>query len=120
MKHKLLTLVLVVACTGGLRAQTDTAYHLHHFLPDSAQFTTCYDGVVYSIAGDTLINGKKMKKVYNPNQYYAAIYEDTLNAKYYAVYEGETEEKLFMDFSAKEGDEIMVGVVNFLHFLAID
>ena len=120
MKHKLLTLVLVVACTGGLRAQTDTAYHLHHFLPDSAQFTTCYDGVVYSIAGDTLINGKKMKKVYNPNQYYAAIYEDTLNAKYYAVYEGETEEKLFMDFSAKEGDEIMVSDKYSSHKISVD
>ena len=106
MKLKLIALVLVVACAGRLKAQSDTTYHLHHFLPDSAQFTTCYDGVVYSIAGDTLINDKKMKKVYNPNQYYAAIYEDTLNAKYYVVYEGETEAKLFMDFSVKEGDEI--------------
>ena len=108
MKAKLLALLWMFACASGLRAQTDTAYHLHHFLPDSAQFTTCFDGVAYSITGDTLINGKKMKKVYAPFLYYAAIYEDTLNAKYYAVYKGETEEKLFMDFSANVGDEVTV------------
>ena len=106
MKTNFLILLFAVILAGGAKAQSDTAYRLHHFLPDSAQFTTCYDGVVYSIAGDTLINGKKMKKVYNPNQYYAAIYEDTLNAKCYTVYDGEIEEKLFMDFSVKEGDEI--------------
>ena len=83
-------------------------YHLRHFLPDSAQYITCFDGVVYNIAGDTIINGKKMKKVYTPYQYYAAIYEDTLNAKYYAVYNSSTKENLFMDFSVKEGDIVTI------------
>lgn len=98
-------------CASGLKAQTDTAYHLHFFLPDSAKFITCL-GWVYNIAGDTLIDGKKMKKVYEsaiePDNYYAAIHEDTLNAKYYAVYKDETVEKLFMDFSSKVVENIMV------------
>ncbi|MBO7145674.1 MAG: T9SS type A sorting domain-containing protein [Salinivirgaceae bacterium] len=120
MKTNFLILLFAVILAGGAKAQSDTAYRLHHFLPDSAQFITCLDGVVYSIAGDTLINGKKMKKVYNPNQYYAAIYEDTLNAKYFVVYESDTEEKLFMDFSAKEGDEIMVSDKYSSHKILVD
>ena len=115
MKIKLLLSVLAVVSTVTLKAQTDSivsvksdsTYHLHFFLPDSAQFMDC-DWTRYTIAGDTVINGKKMKKVYETVYYSAAIYEDTLNAKYYVVYENSTEEKLFMDFSANEGDLINV------------
>ena len=116
MKIKLLLLsVLAVVSTLTLRAQTDSivsvksdsTYYLHFFLPDSAQFMDC-DWTRYTIAGDTVINGKKMKKVYETIYYSAAIYEDTLNAKYYVVYENSTDEKLFMDFSVKKGDEVIV------------
>lgn len=70
---------------------------------------TC-DSAFYIINGDTLISGKKMKKVYKShiNNYFAAIHEDTLNAKYYVVYKGSSEEKLFMDFSVEKDDVVKV------------
>ena len=111
MKTRLLLLFSAFLATGAVKAQSDTTYHLQHFLPDSANFITCLDWV-YCIAGDTVINGKKMKKVYDsavkPDNYYAAIHEDTLNAKYYVIYKDETDEKLFMDFSSNVGGNIMV------------
>lgn len=107
MKTKLLFVLLVVFSAGTLKAQTDSTYHLQHFLPDSAQFMDC-DLTYYIIAGDTVINEKKMKKTYvsSLEHYYAAIYEDTLNAKYYAVYKNSTKEILFMDFSVNKGDKV--------------
>lgn len=107
MKTRLLLLFFAVFSAGLLRAQSDSTYQLQHFLPDSAQFMDC-DQTCYIIAGDTVINGKKMKKVYENKHYYAAINEDTVNAKYYVVYENSTEEKLFMDFSVKKGDKVVV------------
>ena len=104
-------------CVGAgtrIMAHPDTAYHLRHFLPDSAQFIDNCDKPMYNIAGDTIINGKKMKKVYrNTESYYAAIYEDTMNAKYYAVCKGDTAEKLIVDFSVNKGDRLTVYNMNY-------
>lgn len=108
MKTRLLLLFSAFLATGAVKAQSDTTYHLQHFLPDSAQFMECDQTCYYIIAGDTIINGKKMKKTYRSSleYYYAAIYEDTLNAKYYAVYKNSTKEILFMDFSVNKGDKV--------------
>lgn len=73
------------------------------------------ENVYYNyIDGDTLINGKNWKKVYNyiafpdGESYYAAIRD--VGKKVYAIAKGNTKPRLLYDFGMKVGDMVKCGV----------
>jgi hypothetical protein len=98
-------------------------------LPHSNAYLSILDKK-YWFEGDTIINEKRYTKVYqqfcysetewDPNRYYyAAVREDTIAGKIYALYPCDSsrliynlpdycEEKLMADFSVKAGDKVTV------------
>lgn len=106
----LLASLLVMACNAFSQTDSTERYKLQYFLPDSGTvYYSCMNE--WTIGGDTLIGGKRMKKVYSGDSYYCAVREDTSTAKYYAVYEYSKEETLLIDFSVEAGDFITDSVI---------
>lgn len=58
----------------------------------------------YILKGDTIISGKKCKKVYNQDEHYCAALREE-GDKVYLIQKDDTTLKLLYDFSLKEGDE---------------
>jgi hypothetical protein len=90
---------------------------LKHFLPDTNACMSILDRK-YWFEGDTMIDNKRYTKVYEQycysatdcgdKYYYAAVREDTLNAKIYCIQTYENVERLLADFNVQEGDTIIV------------
>jgi len=58
----------------------------------------------YILKGDTIISGKKCKKVYNQDEHYCAALREE-GDRVYIIQKDDTTLKLLYDFSLKEGDE---------------
>jgi hypothetical protein len=84
-----------------------------HFLPDSNAYISV-SPYKFWFHGDTIINTKKFKKVYlqtydsipdlSQATFFAAVREDTLNARIYSLQKNDTIERIIADFSLKAGD----------------
>jgi len=118
----LLTTILILA------SWSESYSQQYHPLPEANAYWTVnefdesswtYDDIVFSVDGDTIINGLKYIKVFRLNDYptvydtvstlHCFMRQDIPARKVYFIrhYLGETEEKLGYDFSAEIGDTLI-------------
>ncbi|NMD00741.1 MAG: hypothetical protein GYA62_13615 [Bacteroidales bacterium] len=118
MKTKLFIL-LAICCFFAVYHVKAQAYI--PFVRDGKMWTEAWEGDspsihgvnIYTIAEDTLFNGKLYKKIYDQSQYYY-VYDDTIGKKIYVYDFFYSKDSLWYDFSLQVGDTLELGCVYFV------